>query len=236
MKAGIYQILCVPNGKFYIGSSCDVQRRFAEHKSHLRSGTHQNQYLQHAWKKYGEENFNFLILQLVESELLIFDLEQDWLDKTKSYDSEIGYNLSKLSCGVDSLRNSKKYIVTTPANEEIVVQNLSKFSRERGIKGGGLHQVAHGAVNQCFGYTCRYFEDTIDDWKKKIQRPSKHGAGYKGKYKIIHPNGTEEIVFSLNAFCQQHNLSQGSLRQTCTGKRKHYKGYIAQFIHIEGDT
>lgn len=36
MTCGIYSILNKANGKIYVGQSVDVQRRFSEHKKHLR--------------------------------------------------------------------------------------------------------------------------------------------------------------------------------------------------------
>ena len=51
------------NKKFYIGSSNDIYRRWREHKKDLRDGCHDNEHLQNAWKKYGENNFEFKIIE-----------------------------------------------------------------------------------------------------------------------------------------------------------------------------
>jgi len=94
---GVYKIINKIDGKIYIGSSLDLKRRFKEHKSHLKRDKHCNRYLQRAWNKYGEDNFEFIILNSFESieckDLLI--LEQEQIDLFKSYDSSLGYNLSK---------------------------------------------------------------------------------------------------------------------------------------------
>ena len=62
--SGIYKITNNVNGKFYIGSSQNISRRWYDHKRELRIQKHHNKYLQRAWNKYGEENFSFEISML----------------------------------------------------------------------------------------------------------------------------------------------------------------------------
>ena len=50
---GVYQIKNLINGKLYIGSSIDVDKRLKSHFSALDKGCHNNAYLQNAWNKYG---------------------------------------------------------------------------------------------------------------------------------------------------------------------------------------
>jgi hypothetical protein len=59
---GIYQILCIPNGKIYIGSAIDLRARWEQHRHSLRRRDHRNRHLQQAWDKYGESNFEFSVL------------------------------------------------------------------------------------------------------------------------------------------------------------------------------
>jgi group I intron endonuclease len=60
---GVYLITCTANGKSYVGSSCDVYRRWSEHRKSLNASTHANRYLQRCWNKYSEESFEFCILE-----------------------------------------------------------------------------------------------------------------------------------------------------------------------------
>ena len=77
--SGVYQIINQVNNKHYIGSSVDIKKRWAQHKSRLKSGTHGNQHLQRAWQKYGEKNFEFeIICSCAEDETI--ELEQFFLD------------------------------------------------------------------------------------------------------------------------------------------------------------
>lgn len=93
MKSGIYKIKNLVNEKFYIGSSNNVKRRWMEHNKLLRGNKHPNIYLQSAWNKYWEFNFEFSILEYCNLENLI-EREQFFLDLLKPHDREIGYNLN----------------------------------------------------------------------------------------------------------------------------------------------
>ncbi len=62
--ACIYQIKNLVNGKFYIGSTQNsFKKRKGEHLTSLRNNYHRNRYLLSSWKKYGEENFTFEIIE-----------------------------------------------------------------------------------------------------------------------------------------------------------------------------
>lgn len=91
MKSGIYKILNKHNGKFYIGSAFDLDKRWTEHKYHLNRLTHKNSYLQNAWNKYGSVSFEFIIIEICDKENLIIR-EQYWIDNLKPE-----YNLAKIA-------------------------------------------------------------------------------------------------------------------------------------------
>jgi hypothetical protein len=63
MESGIYIIKNIINSKLYIGSTCNFKTRFKYHLKKLRNNNHDNQKLQKAWNKYGEDNFIFEILK-----------------------------------------------------------------------------------------------------------------------------------------------------------------------------
>ena len=77
--SGIYQIRCVANDKIYIGSSVDLLNRWRDHCRTLRSGDHSNKHLQAAWDKYGENWFDFTIIEYVGKDELLA-AEQYWID------------------------------------------------------------------------------------------------------------------------------------------------------------
>lgn len=80
MRSGVYKITCVPTGKFYVGSSRDVPRRWKYHRDRLGKGLHNNPHLQRSWKKYGADSFVFSVLEYAGLENLIVR-EQHYIDQ-----------------------------------------------------------------------------------------------------------------------------------------------------------
>lgn len=67
--SGIYTITNNMTGKLYIGESLDIYRRWHdEHIPQLRKNRHYNKELQNDFNEYGEENFNFEILERYSEE------------------------------------------------------------------------------------------------------------------------------------------------------------------------
>lgn len=93
MASGIYKILNKVNGRFYIGSSDFIRRRWSDHINRLNKNNHSNKHLQSAWNLYGKEAFEFSIIELCDVQNLT-DKEQLWLDWLKPYDDKIGYNIA----------------------------------------------------------------------------------------------------------------------------------------------
>lgn len=60
-RSGIYSITCT-NGRVYIGSSKQIEKRWKKHRSQLGLGDHPNSELQSDWNKLGEEHFEFKLI------------------------------------------------------------------------------------------------------------------------------------------------------------------------------
>lgn len=101
-ESGIYKILNIENGKFYIGSAVALNIRKNNHFSLLRYNKHFNQKLQASFNKYGEENFKFEIIEKCDKNNLI-NKEQYYVDilkpklnlRTKIVNSPLGTKQSK---------------------------------------------------------------------------------------------------------------------------------------------
>lgn len=78
---GVYMIRCRLTKRVYVGSSIDIPLRWREHRNTLRRGVHHSKFLQRAWDRRGEDNFEFFIIAccLPEDRL---EVEQHWLDKS----------------------------------------------------------------------------------------------------------------------------------------------------------
>jgi group I intron endonuclease len=98
-SSGVYTITNIINGKYYVGSSNNIKRRWRHHKDTLRRGIHPNKYLQRAFDKYGEDNFLFEIVELTEEYIL---KEQEILDRN----FEATYNIAIMA---DAPMTGKKH-------------------------------------------------------------------------------------------------------------------------------
>lgn len=80
MTCGIYGIRNQINQKIYIGQSKNIEFRWKVHKREIKYEKHVNEKLMHSYKKYGPENFDFIILETCEIKSLDCK-EQEWIDK-----------------------------------------------------------------------------------------------------------------------------------------------------------
>lgn len=77
--SGVYAIIHQPSGRAYVGSSCDVFRRWKGHVGALTRGRHSSVRLLDAWLLDGPGAFTFVILAQCAREVLQ-EREQEWLD------------------------------------------------------------------------------------------------------------------------------------------------------------
>jgi group I intron endonuclease len=99
--AGVFQVKNNANGKVLLGSNLNLEGALNGHRFTLKIGSHRNKPLQEDWNTYGEENFLFEILEVVQvkddpnfnlsDELTL--LEMIWLEKLEPV-GERGYNLN----------------------------------------------------------------------------------------------------------------------------------------------
>lgn len=109
--SGIYIIQSDLDGKFYIGKSIDLGRRFSHHFGSLKRNAHTNVLLQEVYNEHGYDNLSFYYIEMDESELK--DTEQLMLEKNGLKDKclnltiegETWINNHKASSTFNSWRN-----------------------------------------------------------------------------------------------------------------------------------
>jgi group I intron endonuclease len=127
---GVYRIKNLINNKIYIGSSHDIYHRWYVHKYRLLNNKHHSPYLQASWDKYGSENFIFEIIEYASKEQQLIVVEQKWIDDTKCYERQNGYNVSRFAgsrFGVPQTEQTKIKIsiATTKEKHPLWGKNLS---------------------------------------------------------------------------------------------------------------
>lgn len=96
---GIYKIINCINGKIYIGQSIDTKNRFRQHKYNALTKNIKHP-LYASIRKYGIENFEFIIVERIEDVNNMNEKELYWINYYKSNDLNYGYNL-RLDCATN---------------------------------------------------------------------------------------------------------------------------------------
>lgn len=100
----IYGLKTKHNGKFYVGRTNNLKHRWGVHVSYFRHNKHSNTHMQATWNRYGPENFELIILEMISDNQLLTVREQYWIDHYKSQDPEFGYNMMPATSGSISPR------------------------------------------------------------------------------------------------------------------------------------
>lgn len=94
LGTGVYCIRNKENDKRYIGSAAiSLSTRWRQHRQTAQAGRHRNRHFQAAWDSYGEDAFEFTVLEhCLPGDCLA--REQHWIDFYNATDREFGYNAS----------------------------------------------------------------------------------------------------------------------------------------------
>lgn len=125
--SGIYCIINLINNKKYVGSSINIHKRWKDHLYALKIGTHRNEHLQHAWNKYNEESFKFIILEEIEASepLKLFPKEDEWMVRMNTLDPIYGYNKELAGNKVTSSSNGNRVL-----RKVVVLDKQGNFIKE----------------------------------------------------------------------------------------------------------
>lgn len=126
MTVGIYKIRNIANGKCYVGSAINIEKRWGEHRCSLGLGNHHSIKLQRAWEKHGASSFEFLIAEVVVDSVLLLSREQAWLDESRSA-TVSGYNVQPTA----GSNLGRKFGPETRAKISLAKRNPSDETRAR---------------------------------------------------------------------------------------------------------
>jgi group I intron endonuclease len=144
---GIYYIKNLITNKYYIGSSVDIEQRWASHKSDLKLNKHHSKYLQRAYNKYGRAAFEFKFIESckLDNNTIIMK-EQYWMNFYKSSNYKYGYNLypnARTSLGYKHSKETREKRKGIEFSEEHL-KNLSKSHLgQRAWNTGKKHSKKH---------------------------------------------------------------------------------------------
>lgn len=134
----IYEIKNIVNQHRYIGQTKNFYTRKRKHMNDLKKNKHKNDYLQNAWNKYGEKNFEFNIIEICD----ILDLDSKEIFecmKIAANKYNIDYRMIICSCKnkcivVDSIwMYYDEYITYTEEDLQKIISE-AEYKRNKGKK------------------------------------------------------------------------------------------------------
>ena len=155
MKA-IYKIINTKNGKFYLGSTSTVYKRWFDHKRELKTNSHHSSRLQNAWNKYGEDSFIFTIMEQCADDtapIQLINREQYLLDTLMPWDDKIGYNISPIAGGGwMGVRSSKTRSVMQYTLEGTFIKKWDSASEVQKVLGYRVYDCLYHRNKSYKGY------------------------------------------------------------------------------------
>lgn len=162
---GIYRITNITDGKSYIGKTgMNFGDRWDSHRSLLNSGKHDNQYLQNAWNKYGKDNFEFAIIEVVDNVDLLNDLEIKYIAKYR--EMGLSYNIQD---GGDGGWNLGRHL-SDETKKKIGAKNRVNMTGRK-LSGATRQKMSESQKK-------RYEKWTDEDRAKYGEQISKYASGY----------------------------------------------------------
>ena len=166
---GVYKISNTLSGRYYIGYSTNIDRRFWSHRNKLKKNCHDNIFLQRSYNLDGEDKFKYDIIHICDREEEAKEIELQYL--TNLSIRNVLYNLNYNNSGGDLMTHhpDKEKIIEKRRNS--CKETLSKMTpEERSQKYGKI-----GEKNGMYGKT--HTEEVI----KKLSELNKGNAYCKGK-------------------------------------------------------
>lgn len=228
-KSVIYSIINIVTNQWYIGSTCDFEKRIKDHSRALRKGRHFNRKLQNSWNKYGETKFIFHLVENCKEQDCLF-LEQVYIDGLSPY-----FNISKNS---SSPMKGRKHSEETKRKQsrpawnkgiprtEDEKQLMSIRRKETADKMTEVerHAIAERARRHIEINGPPFKGKTHKEETKKLLRDA-----LKSKRKILCVT-TGEVFEAQKDAAIHYKIKQGHISENLNGKRKSVKGYI--FVYV----
>jgi group I intron endonuclease len=206
MKNYLIYMFTSPNGKQYIGQTCNFSRRISEH----RGSSTKCRVIHNAITKYGFENFD---LSILEENLSIEEanlMERYYIEKFNTI-SPNGYNLRYGGKSGGNLSDETKKLIGEKSKGR-----RWEMSKETKIK---LSEEKIGNKNPMYGRSgvlSPVFGKVVSEERKDLRRKN---------YLVTFPDGRQEIIRGLREFCEANNLTYSVMKNVANGYNNIHKGF-----------
>lgn len=223
-KIGIYQYKNKINGKSYVGQSININKRFREHKNAAFNPNNKDyKFAIHAAiRKYGLENFDFIVLEECTPEKLN-EREKYWIafydSYNNGYNETIGGNESHIHIGqpVELYDLNGKYIREYP--------NITEAAKDINISRNTIYGILYGNRLSAKGYQFKLKKDTTT-------QISKYSNNQGGKIPIIQYNKEGQKIQEWESAAHAARILKidaSSITKCLKGKLKTCGGFKWQY-------
>ena len=203
---GVYKISNTLSGRYYIGYSTNIYRRFCAHRNKLKQKCHDNIFLQRAYNLDGEDKFLYEIIHTCDTEEEAKEIELKYL--TNLSIREYLYNLNFNNSGGDLLSNhpDKDKIrekILKSFSETISKMSIEERKQKYGKNGekngmfGKTHTEEVRKMNSELkkGNTYRIGKKASDETRQKMSENAKLKIGEKNPFYGKHHS--EETILKI---------------------------------------
>lgn len=250
---GIYAIIVQDYQYMYIGQSCDVNKRMLDHLSLLKRGIHYNKKMQNVFNKYGEDSFDFVVIETCDYNKLN-EREQYYIFEFGTFcedNPSFGLNLTTGGDGRKQIVQSQEerlkrkesreqFIAKNPEFCKVVIGNkLKEKYKDAKLRKRNSDNMKKLHQNQ--QYHDHYLEIRRSKaWKEKM-RKAHQGRAQKEetKEKISKSLGRKVLCENGMVFDSAKKAAQFiqetfgktiNVQAVCSGKRKTAAGFHFQWL------
>lgn len=248
MTYNVYKIQNLINGKVYIGSSQDVQKRWTQHKNAANNpnNSHYNYPLYQAFRKYKLENFNFTIIGTYNTKEEMEQAEYNYIIQYDSINSQKGYNQTLFTeCALRDpdiikkvLEKKSQKCALVNEKEEIIqiYPSYQEAARQNNMENMANHirlvckGIQHSIQNILF------FRDLDENNQVVHLNNNTSSKNYRNREKIvaISANNPNELKYynSIYEAAIELGTDRSSIHSCLRGDSRHslVKGYIIRKI------
>ncbi len=225
MISGVYTITNKVNGKRYIGSSVDIERRVRRHFYELRNGVHGNRKLQNSFNKHGESSFFFDVTEAVICPDKLVVREQYHLD-TKGPE----YNICKKAYSTFGMKLSEE------SKKKISIAHLGA--------GNGMYGKKHSieAIEKIKAASILRKDRPETIMALEIGRRLNFGASFSAetrrKMSDAKPKKPVERIGSFGEIVRYNSISDAKrdgfhashVSECCHDESKTHRGFLWRFV------
>ena len=240
-QSGIYKIENTVNGKVYIGQSKDIGCRWRLHVGALRRGEGSTK-MQNAWNKYGENAFEFEVVELCCSDKNVLnEREIAWIALCDSFHH--GYNMTlggdfSADCTPEAARK-----IADAARKDVVILNTGEVIHGIDIAAQmyGEYGCSEGTIIRCckqrqaysgtlpdgtrlvWCYKTEYDEMTEAEIAERLKRPAvqtnqrSHAVAARQRKHVVLVN-TGETFESLKEAAATYHLLPNRVSACCSSR------------------